>query len=274
MVNIQKWRNNVKTNKLQKTSLSLLYKARKFALSIKEGNDAEDLHQFRINLRKLRSIFKDFKVYLKKSSSKNMNKKLKFLLTSSNKLRDTDVFLKYLEEYSILISDNLQKEFSLLSNKIKQERAFEYKNILKLIDSEKFTNHLDSVEKILKKDNTYKKDIWKDFKETKNKVLKKIQKKVEVKKEKLYKNSNSKTFHKLRILYKRQRYLNELFVSKNKSNINEFKEIQDILGNIQDLCVQQRMLKKYLTKDLKPLVKFLIDILKIKEKDYKVTFLH
>lgn len=274
MVNIQKWRDIVKTNKLQKTSLSLLYKARKFALLIEEGTDAEDLHQFRINLRKLRSIFKDFKVYLKKSSSKNMNKKLKFLLTSSNKLRDTDVFLKYLEEYSTLISDNLQKEFSLLNNKIKQEREFEYKNILKLIDSKKFTNNLDSLEKILKKDNTYKKDIWKDFKETKNKVLKKIQKKVEVKKEKLYKNSNSKTFHKLRILYKRQRYLNELFVSKNKSNINEFKEIQDILGNIQDLCVQQRMLKKYLTKDLKPLVKFLIDILKIKEKDCKVTFLH
>ena len=263
----------MKTNKLQKNSLSLLSNAKKNIISLQKNNDPENLHRFRINLRKLRSIFKEFNPYLDEYLYENLNKKVKFLLTSSNKLRDSDVFLKYLEEYSQLIPENLQDNFLLLKNKIKEERELEYKIFLDFIHSEKFINYFDEVKKILKKNKTYKNKIWKHFKKTKNMVLKKIQKKVKLKKENLYKNSDSKTFHELRILYKRLRYLNELFVKKNKKNIDEFKERQTILGNIQDLCVQQKMLEDQLTNELKPLVEFLIDILKTKENNYKTSFL-
>lgn len=263
----------MRTNILQKKSLSLLLKAKKFAEVMQEESDPENLHHFRTNVRKIRSIFQNFKAYLEKSSYENLSTKVKFLLTSSNKLRDTDVFLKHLEEYSQLIPENLQEKFLLLNNKIKQERELEYKKILELIHSEIFINHFHSIKNIIKHDKTYKEKIWKHFKKTKKIVLKKIQNKVKTKKENLYKNSDAKTFHKLRILYKRLRYLNELFVKKNKSNINEFKEIQFILGNIQDLNVQQKMLQEQHSDELKPLIDFLNNILKIKQNNYKIIFL-
>jgi CHAD domain-containing protein len=263
----------MKTNKLQKKSLSLLFKAKKFAKAVETKNNPEKLHHFRTNIRKIRSIFKDFRPYLEKSSYENLSVKLKFLLTSSNKLRDTDVFLKYLEEYAQLIPENLQEKFFILKNKIKQEKKLEHKKMIEFIDSEEFVNHFHSIKKILKKDKIYKKRIRKHFKKTTKIVLKKIEKKVKLKKDNLYKNSDSKTFHELRILYKRLRYLNEIFVKKDKSNINKFKEIQAILGNIQDLGVQQKMLEDQLSNELKPLIEFLINILKTKQNNYKITFL-
>lgn len=262
----------MKMNKLQKPSLSLLDKSKKFAKALHKEDDPENLHHMRTNLRKIRSIFKDFKVYLDKSSYEDLIIKLKFLLTSSNRLRDTDVFLEYLEEYTQLIPENLHKQFLLLENKIKEEKEIEYKKMLKLIDSEKFINHFHSIKRILKNNKTYKKEIWKNFKETKKIVLKKIQKKVKSKRDNLCKNSDSRTFHELRILYKRLRYLNELFVKKNKSNMNEFEEIQSSLGKIQDLSVQQKMLKEQLSHELKPLIKFLINILKSKQDNCKIIF--
>jgi CHAD domain-containing protein len=261
----------MKKNKLQKTSLLLLSKARELAISLEREGKPKYLHKFRVNLRKLRSILKDFKPYLKKSSYIGLCTKLKFLLTSSNKLRDDDVFLKYLEEYKQSIPKNLEEEFILLYNKIKEEREFEYKNILEFITSEEFINHFDSIKETLKKHKTYKNNIWKNFRKTKTKIQKKIQKKVKYKRETLSQNADSEIFHELRILYKRLRYLNELFIKDSKSNIDEFKEIQSTLGTIQDLSIQQKILEQYLTRD-EPLGEFLFNMLKTKQDNYKMTF--
>ncbi len=77
-------------------ALSLLEEAANGAERMKQGEDPEALHDFRVGLRRLRSCLRAYRSYLAGSVSKKLRRRLKELASSTNQARDTEVQLEWL----------------------------------------------------------------------------------------------------------------------------------------------------------------------------------
>ncbi|MGE0050259.1 MAG: CHAD domain-containing protein [Arcobacter sp.] len=204
-----------------KNSIKLLKK-----LDKKEQN-IEDLHNFRLNIRKIRSLlnlfFKD---------KKSINLKLKKIFLKTNSLREFDIFIKTLSKDKY---PNLHKKIIL-----------ERKKYLKKYWNKK------STKKYLKKLKRIKNKISKIKYSYSNQELIKIthnhfEESIDLAKKIDAKYSNKK-LHKIRIHFKKSRYslefLENCHISNEKNKIKICKKVQNNFGEIQDIRNQIGYLKK------------------------------
>ena len=77
-------------------SLTFLEEATDAVERLKEGEDPEALHDFRVGLRRLRSCLRAYRPYLEGSITKKDRKRIKDLASSTNLARDTEVQLAWL----------------------------------------------------------------------------------------------------------------------------------------------------------------------------------
>ena len=74
-----------------------------------EGDD-EALHDFRVSLRRLRSIIRAYRPFLKGSKPRKLRKRLGALASSTNVARDAEVQIVWLEKAGVeLFSDSHRK---------------------------------------------------------------------------------------------------------------------------------------------------------------------
>ncbi len=204
----------------------------------KEFTD-EDLHQFRINIRRSRAILNIFYIFFKRKSYKKINKELANITQLTNKIRDISVFFDACNNtalvsnsdefpryfYNALLSD-FQKEkkklHKFLKNKKNQKIIMRYQSFLdKKID--KNSLHVDASLHLNKMIIQYFKEI-----------------------DRLYKSyqldKNEKTLHKIRIYLRQIYYLFDSFETykmdmKNEILFQESKIIQKKLGRFNDLRI-------------------------------------
>jgi CHAD domain-containing protein len=84
-------------------ALSLLDQAATAQSRLDDSEDLEALHDFRVSLRRLRSLIRAYRPYLKGSVPKKTRGRLKNLTSSTNKPRDTEVQIAWLKDQT----DNL-----------------------------------------------------------------------------------------------------------------------------------------------------------------------
>ena len=236
---------------------------------LKGDFDIERLHQLRVALRKIRTIFKALNFAFNREFFECQKENLTVLMKYTNEIRDIDVFLTHLEEYRKILPLKLKSSLDPLCDTLNKEREKRYLNLKALLESEFFSEVLKFLKCLCKSDFrdifqkeaqipvilVSRRDLFKKF----DRFLKKA-KKIEI-------NSNAKKYHRLRIKIKEIRYLNEFFSAvfdkdKYQKIENLTKSIQNILGEHQDFEVQKDRLKnllnKEIPKDTKKAVKFLI----------------
>ncbi|MEO1785301.1 CYTH and CHAD domain-containing protein [Thermodesulfobium sp. 4217-1] len=204
---------------------------------VENPENFDNLHNFRVSLRKIRTILKFGKPLIEKDDLNHWLEQFDQITELTNPLRETDVLIEDWRSFlAITKRDDLKN--SILTKKLLEERQLKLDLIYPYFSEGKFTNIFlglwywllegaflidDSATLRLKKFAKDRLNIW--FRKT----LKKL-KKTDF--------NNERDLHKLRIATKDLRYSLEVFSfalkSDTKDMISKLKKIQDILGYIHD----------------------------------------
>lgn len=237
---------------LYKYSLSILFYKERILLD----NEEEDLHQFRINIRKSRAFLKEFDFIFPKKDHVHFYDNLSRFATQTNQKRDLDVIKNHLLQ--------LDATHNTIQKNIKQQQIHEQQDIQEMLRSKKFKKFFLSYQDTLKGESLFTGKNNKDSIEyTAKKVIKKLHHKIVKKINVLEKDYDDNKLHKIRISFKKLRYLLEEFQhifgeDKIKKMIKKGKKLQTLLGDINDTVNQTKLLHGYfqsnssnLSKDIK-----------------------
>ena len=246
----------MKTNPLNQYLLYQLYHARVLVHSLKYDGKEEELHEFRVALRRIRSLIKLFF-----DDSVPFTKSLKTMMKATNTIRELDVLLKSISSAQL---PKLFKQLSKHRQKIVQTLftpAFVHQTLLLLDESSDYFFQNDSYfisEILMQKTLTHYQHCLDTY-------------------ESLEKNTKSKTLHHLRVQFKNARYGFEFLeiadIHEAKEIIEHCKTVQNSLGGIQDAVNQIKLLKQmrreYHTSEIKELLKQRKNSLEKLQKSHK-----
>ena len=218
--------------------LILFYKDR-----ILQYDNAEDLHQFRINIRKSRTFLKEFDFLFPKNEHAYFNDNLSNFGTQTNHKRDLDVIKERLKE--------VDSDHEIIQEDIKEQRKSEQQKIEKMLKGKTFENFFHTYQDALKKETLLTSyNTNSTIEDTARKVIKDLHLDIIKKINALEKNFNDKKLHKIRIAFKKLRYLLEEFQhifgeEKIEKMISKGKKLQTLLGDFNDTVNQTKLLHNY-----------------------------
>lgn len=203
-----------------------------------ETKDDEALHQFRVHIRKSRSILKAFEYLFPKKSFHKVYKQLSKIADSTNKVRDLDVFL------------GRKKVPKKLHKKALRILHFEQKKLAFFLCRDRTLRHLEQYKTFLEK---AKKAPSIKIEPCKERVASYFQC-IERYYGDYLVDQEKKKLHKVRITLKKIRYYLEAFNdSLCKSNYNfvmlESKHLQELLGRLNDVTNQQLLISRYMEQE-------------------------
>lgn len=225
---------------LLKFYLNILY----YRDRLLETHEDEDLHQFRVNIRKSRAFIKTFGFLFERELDVLLLTQLSKIASFTNKKRDLDVIKKELTTI-------LEKK-SKLHQEIDTDLSSEKKRINLMLQSQNLQEFLDSYYTILIEGEHLFVPHTKDakIKKSAKKVIQKLQHTIQKRIKSLKKHFSVEKLHKIRISFKKLRYLLEefqhLFKKKDISkSILQMKELQTILGDLNDTVNQKRLIMEH-----------------------------
>jgi len=224
--------------------LILFYKERIFL-----HDDTEDLHQFRINIRKSRAFLKEFKFLIPKKYYTYFNENLNNFATQTNQKRDLDVIKERLSQ--------VDKDHDMIQEDIKEQREQEQQKIEEMLKSKTFEDFFRSYQDALKEETllSSNNNIG-TIKDTAKQVINNLHRKIIKKINALEKDFDDKKLHKIRISLKKLRYLLEEFQhifgeKKIKKMIEKGKKLQTLLGDFNDTVNQIKLVHNYFKSNKK-----------------------
>ncbi len=215
---------------------------RKYLDRFQYTQDAEDLHQFRVEFKKLRTFYSIFRYCIPSFNASKDFKKLKKLYTASGILRDEDVIQGLFTQYKI----NLNEQ----NPEIKEEKR--RKRIKKFY--KKTTGHLKSLISLEKKlkENTDDIDIQCIKAYTDHKLRNILQK--------MAHPDTEAVLHEIRKEIKHLKYLSE-FEQRcvPAKTVRQFDLIQNRIGSWHDKLVLIAYLEKHNPSNRRPINKLIED---------------
>lgn len=223
---------------------------------IKKDIDTEFLHDFRVAIRRTRSAISQIPDIFPQDKCALFKEDFKYLGQLSNRLRDMDVYLLNKNYFLEMLPQELRPGLLPLFKSLQKERQRQYENFIKELNAGRYKKIMTDWELLLNmegdvdstKTNAARPvlSVAKEFILKRYKNIIKAGKKIDDTKPDSY-------LHSLRIQCKKLRYLLEFFASLfPKTDIELFikhlKNIQDSLGEFNDLFIQQQELKEHLNR--------------------------
>lgn len=205
-------------------------------------NDVEALHQFRVNIRKTRSLLQSMQGVFDATINSRFIKDLKLIASSTNQKRDMDVFMEYLDTL-----DEIEAEEILEA--LKDQGDFHTDKVCEMLNSEEYARVMQEWGVVIRDEDGFFKGEMGNYPLKKIgaisliKRLKRMKKRLNI----LYESTELYHFHSVRIEFKRLRYLSEFFsiLFKDKSIENTMivsKKMQSLFGTLQDRDVANEIL--------------------------------
>lgn len=249
--------------------------------SFLKNKDPEDIHQLRVNLRKTRVFLKEFGEFFNDDYQNRFENEIKTFMKKTNKKRELDVLLINLKNYKKDLPKSMKNSIDEFKKIVKNLMNIEDEKVLNLLSDE-----FDEIDEIYKNlylnDKIFNKKSDFAFVYTAFNIIKDKKKKIVNFSKKLHKKSKPKDFHKLRIEFKKFRYLLEIFSNFYEKKfiskpIKKLKKMQDILGNFQDIENQIDIIKNIMKeKNFKNEIVFSLEkicaVLEIKKDNTKKDF--
>ncbi|WP_045857945.1 CHAD domain-containing protein [Teredinibacter purpureus] len=209
-------------------------------------NDAATtfLHRYRVSFRKLRSLLKSTKKCFSPCDERYFRQHLSQFSSSTNALRDLDVFLLNEKKYRNLVPLQYKAGMDALFRNIKVERTREHQNVVASIRHPVYDVICNEIEiRCLQTTHTASKYSERPILLTAKKSLRKSHVRIYTKANTMTDNTTDEEIHKLRIDCKRLRYLLEFFTelfarSDIEPLIETLKSLQTVLGDFNDYSVQ------------------------------------
>ena len=221
--------------------LSIFKEIKRLKSDYLQDHDEEILHSLRVNLRKIRSLLKIFNGVFDEKVTLFFGENFKILANSTNKKRDLDIFLGFLNE---------QKHANELIYFVQKALNLEYENVKSYLGDEENYAFLKEWEIFLNEGEFYRSKLFDvslsrlgSFKLRTLLVL--AQKRLKS----LDQDCPNESFHKIRIELKKVRYtyefLSEIFYFDGLKKYEErLKDMQEIFGALQDYDVWLGILER------------------------------
>ncbi len=258
------------------TLLTKVIETNKEAILAKE-EDTERLHQLRVALRKIRSLLAFLAKKIELPEAKELEKLAKAIMKQTNKARDLDVYLEWLDEYEQMLPTKLASSLQALKKRLQKERNAAYIALLHALQGPEFSLLLSRLHAFASSEPTQKAPSIILGKGMVIDQLHNVWKKAC----RLTPKSKPHKYHLVRIEIKKLRYLIEFFSfifkkERYKDILANVKKLQDILGEHQDTIVQleyiEALLQNKISKDQKDALLFLQKKLKRRAKKLRKKF--
>jgi len=240
---------------VRKMCLSMFTLARHNEKGVIDDIDTEFLHQYRVSIRKARSLINLMKKSLPADVQARLKMQLADMVGPTNALRDLDVFLLDKSYYQSLLPESHITGLENLFKHFTQERQNAQKRVARFFKSKAYSQLHKKVETELRLPPA----LATPAAETPILVLAKKRilnryKKVCVLGNAIDDTTPDEDIHQLRIECKKLRYLMEffaeLFPKKQIATLTKsLKGLQNILGNFNDYSVQKTFLSDYLSQE-------------------------
>ncbi len=209
--------------------------------------DTEFLHDFRVAVRRIRSLYGQVKHNISASVLRQAKTDYSELGRRTNRLRDIDVYLLNRSAYENLLPVPMQPVLRTFFDRLTRERTAEHSRFVRYIQSNNYRKMIAEWEKYLLEDAavlTNKEMPVMDF--ACAQILQKYQRVIESG-DRITDQTPDVKLHKLRIAGKKLRYTLEFFARLFDSEvvsdmIRHLKKLQDNLGAFNDLSIQQKYL--------------------------------
>ncbi|MFB1087114.1 CHAD domain-containing protein [Vibrio diabolicus] len=217
--------------------------ARSLEQRIVQDLDPEYTHQYRVTLRRIRSLCLLLHELLPPFELRILKPHLKIMMKKTNKLRDLDVFILDKSQY-IEMLPNHKSSLEPLFGFIESERTYEQAKVARWLATKEYTTHCTLVRNSLlrstqheRADNNVPALLF-----ASQKVSEQF-KKVDKARRKISGKSCDNMIHSMRIKCKALRYLlagfSALYPSpQHKNNVKQLKLLQDKLGDFNDTSSQ------------------------------------
>ena len=221
--------------------------------------DSEFLHDFRVSVRRSRSLLGQMKGVLDAGTTADLQQQLKAMGTITGKVRDLDVYLLRKSEYIDLVGDFLKPGIVRLFRSLQRKRRYAKDRMLQLMAGAEFKAALSDLDRFVLSDPLAESTAPNGLRpigEMARMVIFKRYRRIIKKGRRITDTTPDEALHNLRIDCKKLRYLLEFFASlfpkdQIKLLIKQLKQLQENLGDFNDLSVQQDFLMQQLQR-LKP----------------------
>jgi CHAD domain-containing protein len=249
-----------------------------------ETPSADDVHQTRIAMRRLRVALRLFRRMLPREAS-DVRSDLRAFARALGAIRDVDVHSDHFRDYAQSIPAENAGELGGYELHLRRERSEAKSRLAALYSGHRFSALLASIEVMLEKaPSAGALRRWRSFKVTDgvDKYLRKSFKRVLRLGHKVGTAAHAKDLHRLRIRAKRFRYELEFFAAafpSLKKSASEAKALQDLLGEHQDACSAierlghyRRELRKQSGEPMPAALARLVDVERQKARDVRHSF--
>ncbi len=219
---------------------------------IVEDIDTEFLHDYRICIRKIRSVLSLVKGVYPQEKTESLKRTLAALGNATNRLRDLDVYLLARGEYTRLLPEALRPGLETLFRDFAQERKRALKKVRVHLTSSKYRSQMEELDRFFTAPDRLPvsptshhnigplvaQRICKRYR-----VIRRLRKT-------LTPETPDAVVHQLRISCKKLRYLLEFFgelfpAEKTAQIVKQLRRLQNRLGLFNDYSVQQQELLQY-----------------------------
>ncbi len=228
--------------------------ARQNELGIIADLDTEFLHDYRVSLRKIRSVISLFKGVYDTETTRYLKNEFSSLMQVTGRMRDLDVYLLDRNRYFSMIPKATHEGLHLMFEAFAKERTEQHKLVCKAIESKSYEKRMNNLLTGFSANTWTPGPLAKQFSyqfacET---IIKKYNKVTKLAGS-ITGKTPDETVHKLRIQCKMLRYLMEFFTplfdrNEVKNLIKSLKKLQDNLGRFNDYSVQQQSLAQFLAR--------------------------
>ncbi|MDB6179310.1 CHAD domain-containing protein [Paracoccus sp. Z330] len=217
--------------------------------------DTEFLHDYRVALRKIRSVLSLFRGVYSDSQTVALKRSFSELMAPTGRLRDIDVYLMERDDYYRLLPESLHGGLEEMFGRFQKSRKSELRKLTRRFEGQAYARQMTSLQALFSDTSRlhmgpaaerpvheYARElIWKRYR----KVCKMGRA--------IDDNTPDELVHELRINCKKLRYLMEFFAplfsrKEVKARINDLKGLQDNLGLFNDYSVQQVALQEVLDR--------------------------
>ncbi|MGR9115751.1 MAG: CHAD domain-containing protein [Gammaproteobacteria bacterium] len=215
--------------------------------------DSEFLHDFRVAVRRTRSGLSQLKGVLPESKTAQFSQYFAWLGQLTNLTRDMDVYLIQFDAYKNSLPVSLRGDLDPLHDFLSEKQKQAHKSLASKLKSSEYVAPLIEWEEYLKTP-AIKQPIephaGKPIKALADCRIWKVYRRVIKQGDRITEESPAQDLHNLRKTCKKLRYLMEFFQSlypetKIKPLIKSLKDFQEILGDYQDLEIQEQTLKSF-----------------------------
>ncbi|MBE0507424.1 MAG: CHAD domain-containing protein [Marinospirillum sp.] len=248
---------------LRHTALQFLQQARRYEPGILADTDTEFLHQYRVNLRRVRSLLSLLKQALPQEQGRQLRQRLAALAANTGQLRDLDVFLLQKDFYQQLLPQVYRPGLEALLKTTARQRKKIHQTLTRQLLATTHESDYHWLQQQLAVE--VPEDLLDasaplanlPLGEVATQKIRKSHKRICRFVADLDENTPDEQVHELRIECKKLRYLLDFFsllypAEQIKPQLKALKRLQNILGDFNDFGVQQVFLLQQLQANTPP----------------------